>query len=200
MKRLIRAKKYIFKQSGLIKKADWKDVNVYQNDIINIITDAMTQQSVIKINYENSGWRNILPYGWYTSKDNNILLYCYKENSAIRSYRVDRIINLMIDDKLETAINKKEEETNPMDFEILELPENNEEILELSENEQGAETPFDESLEILENSFNDVDNNQNDISIQEEPENNNINNEFQDDNLNNIDDVQNDDLEHFDAI
>ena len=51
----------------------------------------MSQQSVIKINYAGSGWRNILPYGWYTSKDNNVLLYCYKENSAIRSYIVDKI-------------------------------------------------------------------------------------------------------------
>ena len=153
MKRLIKNKKIIFKTSKLKKVADWKDVNVYQNDIINIITDAMSQQSVIKINYAGSGWRNILPYGWYTSKDNNVLLYCYKENSAIRSYRVDKIINLMIDDSLDTDFNNKEE--NEMeDFEILELPENNEEIIEISENEKGAETPFDESLEILENNFN----------------------------------------------
>ena len=153
MKRLLKNKKIIFKTSKLKKVADWKDVNVYQNDIINIITDAMSQQSVIKINYAGSGWRNILPYGWYTSKDNNVLLYCYKENSAIRSYRVDKIINLMIDDSLDTDFNNKEE--NEMeDFEILELPENNEEIIEISENEKGAETPFDESLEILENNFN----------------------------------------------
>ena len=143
MKRLLKNKKIIFKTSKLKKVADWKDVNVYQNDIINIITDAMSQQSVIKINYAGSGWRNILPYGWYTSKDNNVLLYCYKENSAIRSYRVDKIINLMIDDSLDTDFNNKEE--NKMeDFEILELPENNEEIIEISENEKGAETPFDE--------------------------------------------------------
>ena len=73
MKRLLKNKKIIFKTSKLKKVADWKDVNVYQNDIINIITDAMSQQSVIKINYAGSGWRNILPYGWYTSKDNNVL-------------------------------------------------------------------------------------------------------------------------------
>ena len=165
MKRLLKNKKMIFKTSKLKKVADWKDVNVYQNDIINIITDAMSQQSVIKINYAGSGWRNILPYGWYTSKDNNVLLYCYKENSAIRSYRVDKIINLMIDDSLDTDFNNKEE--NKMeDFEILELPENNEEIIEISENEKGAETPFDESLEILENNFNisnEENNNEEDI-------------------------------------
>ena len=165
MKRLLKNKKIIFKTSKLKKVADWKDVNVYQNDIINIITDAMSQQSVIKINYAGSGWRNILPYGWYTSKDNNVLLYCYKENSAIRSYRVDKIINLMIDDSLDTDFNNKEE--NEMeDFEILELPENNEEIIEISENEKGAETPFDESLEILENNFNisnEENNNEEDI-------------------------------------
>ena len=169
MKRLLKNKKIIFKTSKLKKVADWKDVNVYQNDIINIITDAMSQQSVIKINYAGSGWRNILPYGWYTSKDNNVLLYCYKENSAIRSYRVDKIINLMIDDSLDTDFNNKEE--NEMeDFEILELPENNEEIIEISENEKGAETPFDESLEILENSFDisNNDENNNEESIQDD--------------------------------
>ena len=179
MKRLLKNKKIIFKTSKLKKVADWKDVNVYQNDIINIITDAMSQQSVIKINYAGSGWRNILPYGWYTSKDNNVLLYCYKENSAIRSYRLDKIINLMIDDSLDTDFNNKEE--NKMeDFEILELPENNEEIIEISENEKGAETPFDESLEILENNFNisNNDENNNDENNNEESmQDNNINQE-----------------------
>ena len=174
MKRLLKNKKMIFKTSKLKKVADWKDVNVYQNDIINIITDAMSQQSVIKINYAGSGWRNILPYGWYTSKDNNVLLYCYKENSAIRSYRVDKIINLMIDDSLDTDFNNKEE--NEMeDFEILELPENNEEIIEISENEKGAETPFDESLEILENSFDISNNDEN--NNEESMQDNNINQE-----------------------
>ena len=174
MKRLLKNKKIIFKTSKLKKVADWKDVNVYQNDIINIITDAMSQQSVIKINYAGSGWRNILPYGWYTSKDNNVLLYCYKENSAIRSYRVDKIINLMIDDSLDTDFNNKEE--NEMeDFEILELPENNEEIIEISENEKGAETPFDESLEILENSFDISNNDEN--NNEESMQDNNINQE-----------------------
>ena len=174
MKRLLKNKKMIFKTSKLKKVADWKDVNVYQNDIINIITDAMSQQSVIKVNYAGSGWRNILPYGWYTSKDNNVLLYCYKENSAIRSYRVDKIINLMIDDSLDTDFNNKEE--NEMeDFEILELPENNEEIIEISENEKGAETPFDESLEILENSFDISNNDEN--NNEESMQDNNINQE-----------------------
>lgn len=180
MKRLIKSKKWIFKKSYLIKKADWKDINLYQNDIINIITDAISQKSVIKINYRNSGWRNILPYGWYTSKDNKVLLYCYKENSAIRSYRVDRIINLMIDDKLDTEINNVDKEKNNFeDFEILELPENNDEILELSENEQGADSPFDESLDLLEDSNNQIDTN-------------NFNNEYND--MNNLDNNLDNDL------
>jgi hypothetical protein len=165
-KRLQYNKQKLFRVAHLTKTADWKDVDVRTNDITIILTDAMIQNSVVKINYENSGWRNILPYGWYVSKDNNILVYCYKENSAIRSYRLDRIINLYIDDKLDTAINEKTEETNPMDFEILELPENNEEILELSENEEGDKTPFespvDESLQMLSDAMNEtetVDNN-----------------------------------------
>jgi len=163
IKRLLKNKKHLFKTSKLTKQADWIDVNVYQNDIINIITDAISQQSVIKVNYAGSGWRNILPYGWYTSKDNNILLYCYKENSAIRSYRLDKVINLMIDDKLDTDFNKQQE-NDILDFEILELPENNEEILEISENEQGAETPFDESIEMLEDTMIE-DNNMNDNNL-----------------------------------
>lgn len=189
MDRLIKSKKR-FICSKLIKRADWKDVNVYSNDIVNIITDAMTYQSVIKINYKDSGWRNILPYGWYTSKDNNVLLYCYKENSAIRSYRLDRIINLMIDDKLDTDINKQEEENDPIDFEILDLPENNDEILEISENEPGTEGPFNESLDILENDNNDsndvldddnnlFDNNINNIDENSLEQNMEVNNEQQ---------------------
>jgi predicted DNA-binding transcriptional regulator YafY len=173
-KRLQYNKKKIFKQSSLTKTADWKDVDVRTNDITIILTDAMIQNSVVKINYENSGWRNILPYGWYVSKEDNILVYCYKENSAIRSYRLDRIIDLYIDDALDTAINEKVEETNPMDFEIMELPENNEEILELSESEEGDETPFespvDESLQMLSDAMND----EQTIDNQEDLQNNDL--------------------------
>lgn len=135
----------------LRKQAEWVDVDVSQHDITIILTDCMIQNSVCKINYKDSGWRNILPYGWYITKDNNVILYCYKEDFSIRSYRLDRIFNLMVDDKLET---KELEPVDITEFEILELPENNDEIVEISENEQGATTPFDESLEILENDFN----------------------------------------------
>lgn len=137
-------------QAKLKRQAEWVDVDINNHDITIILTDAMIQNSICKINYQGSGWRNILPYGWYITKDNNVILYCYKEDYSIRSYRLDRIINLMVDDKLDT---KELEKTDMTDFEILELPENNDEIMEVSENEQGAATPFDESLEILDNDF-----------------------------------------------
>ena len=143
----------------MIKIAEWKEVNIYQNDINNIITDAMLANSVIRINYRNSGWRNCLPYGWYVSKDGNVTVYVYKEDLSIRSYRLDRILGLYIDDKLDTEINKEEEITDEElnnkieQLELIDLPENNDEIVEISESEQGASNPFDESLEILENDF-----------------------------------------------
>lgn len=152
MSRLIQAK---------VITADWKEVDIYNTDITNVITDAMINNSIIKVNYKDSGWRNCLPYGWYITKDNNVIMYVYKEDLSIRSYRLDRVLGLFIDDKLDTEINKEQEDPNKdeieekiEDLEIFELPENNEEIVELSETEEGAETPFDESLEILENDFN----------------------------------------------
>lgn len=151
MKRLIKAK---------VITASWKKVDIYKNDITNIITDAMINNSIIKVNYKNSGWRNCLPYGWYITKANNVIMYVYKEDLSIRSYRLDRILELYIDDKLDTAINNEEIQETPDEIEdkiesleIMQLPENNKEIIEISESEEGAETPFDESLEILEDDF-----------------------------------------------
>ena len=144
--------------SRKIITADWKEVDIYKNDITNIITDAMINNSIIKINYKDSGWRNCLPYGWYITKDNNVIMYVYKEDLSIRSYRLDRILGLFIDDELDTEINKQDLDENEIqekieELEIMELPENNDDIIEISENEEGAETPFDESLDILENDF-----------------------------------------------
>jgi len=142
------------------RTAEWKEVNIYKEDITNIITDAMLDNSVIRINYQNSGWRNCLPYGWYVSKDGNVIVYVYKEDFSIRSYRLDRILGLFIDDKMNTAINNEDIEETPdeieekiEELELIELPENNEEIVEISESEQGADNPFDESLKILEEDF-----------------------------------------------
>ena len=144
--------------SRKIITADWKEVDIYKNDITNIITDAMINNSIIKINYKDSGWRNCLPYGWYITKDNNVIMYVYKEDLSIRSYRLDRILGLFIDDKLDTEINKQDLDENEIqekieELEIMELPENNDDIIEISENEEGAETPFDESLDILQGDF-----------------------------------------------
>ncbi len=149
--------------------AEWKEVNIYNTDITNVITDAMINNSIIKVNYKDSGWRNCLPYGWYITKDNNVIMYVYKEDLSIRSYRLDRVRGLFIDDKLDTEINNEVKESPDEiqekidELQIMELPDNNEEIIEISENEQGAETPFDESLEILKTDFEVPQNNESDL-------------------------------------
>src|SRR3712207_8097746 len=52
-------------------------------------------RSSVQIDYDGSGWRNIKPYGWNTSKQNsngeggNVLLMCYQDSGEVRSYRFE---------------------------------------------------------------------------------------------------------------
>ena len=156
MKRLLR------KISRLrIKTAEWQSIDINSPDLVQDITDAMAASTQIQIEYEGSGWRLIQPYGWNTSKAGNILLMCYKDTGEIRSYRLDRVIQVLVDDSLLTnepvdtiddnglfEIQDYGDRANPEDFEIPELP-NMDEILETSENELGQKLPFDDALDIL---------------------------------------------------
>jgi len=155
--------KRLIKTSRLKRKiiAEWTPVDISSPDLVQTITDAMAAATQIQIEYQGSGWRLIQPYGWNTSKAGNILLMCYKDTGEVRSYRLDRINEVLIDDSLianqpagnlnsDELYEVKDYEVNPEDYEIPPLP-NMDEILEQSENEVGQKLPFDEGLDYLTN-------------------------------------------------
>ena len=129
---------------------------------IQFITDSMANNIPIHVEYEGSGFREALAYGWSVSKDNNLLLMCYKPDGSIRSYRFDRLLQVMVDDSIINAYNQPQEEQNevtiekeheqPQNHMIPTLP-NIDEIIEETENEQvdERELPYDEAIETLEN-------------------------------------------------
>lgn len=181
MKRLIR--KNLRKVATIIKKAEWVSLDQSQHDAIQVITDNMAMGTQIQIDYEGSGWRLIQPYGWNTSKDGNILLMCYKDTGEIRSYRYDRVNQILVEDSQlqnEPVINNDPnnmyeiEDYNMEDFEIPDLP-NMDEIIEQTENEVGNELPFDDALDYLDNDFVNID------------DNNEFNNDINQDNTDDID-------------
>ena len=138
----------------MIRHAELSPVKLDDN-AIQYITDSMANNMLIQINYEGSGWRTIQPYSFTTSKDNNLLVMCYKQDGSIRSYRFDRINQLYVDDSLlqaETGVTFEDSgdsssKNNPSDFEIPYLPEYDE-ILEESENEPPE--PFADAIDEIE--------------------------------------------------
>ena len=154
MKRLIRL-------SDNIKRkifAEWKSIDIADPNLIQIITDIMAASAQMQINYLNSGWRLISPYGFSISKDKNVLIRCYKDTGEIRSYRLDRIQEVLVDDNLLIEVEEQPGElfqvedyhAKPEEYEVPPLP-NEEEILEVSEEEFGNEMPYDESLQYIRN-------------------------------------------------
>jgi len=133
---------------------------------IQYITDSMANKMPIKIEYKDSGWRTCLPYSWTLTKDNNLLIMCYKQDSSIRSYRYDRIYQILVEESIvypqSTIPNKNElldEESvinKPEDFVIPPLP-NIDEIIEETENEEGNESPYEEAEEIIQEALDNVD-------------------------------------------
>jgi hypothetical protein len=153
--------KRLIKTSRLRRKiyAEWTPIDPQAGDAVQVVTDAMAAGTQIQIEYQGSGWRLIQPYGWNTSKAGNILLMCYKDTGEVRSYRLDRINQILVDDTLlanqpvdsvdgNGMYEVRDYKVKPEDYEIPPLP-NMDEILEQSENEQGQELPFDEGLKYL---------------------------------------------------
>lgn len=141
--------------SRLSKKitASWNPVDMKTGNPLQVLTDAMAYNATVQINYKNSGWRTILPYGWNSSKDGNILLMCYKNTGEIRSYRMDKIYDLLIDDSLLENMpgDRPEEPKMHMsfnDFQIPTLP-NLDEIIDETEAETKEELPYDAGLKAL---------------------------------------------------
>lgn len=196
MKRLIKLSK-----KRLIKKtAEWTPIDPSNEDVIQTITNFMASGTQIQIEYQGSGWRLIQPYGWNTSKDGNILLMCYKDTGEIRSYRLDRINQVLVDNSLleNQPVNDLYEiedyNENPSvdDFTIPDLP-NMDEIMEQTENEIGEDLPFSDGINYLTGNdtpieeFNEIDINENNDDMNE---NNGDLNQNNDDDLNNINDVE----------
>lgn len=155
MKRLLK------KVSRLKRKlmAEWTPVDPNSEDVVQIITDAMAAGTQIQIEYEGSGWRLIQPYGWNSSQEGNILLMCYKDTGEVRSYRLDRVLQVLVDDTMlaneptqmlspDNMYQVEDYKANPSDFEIPLLP-NQDEVLQLSENEPGMEAPYDKGIQYL---------------------------------------------------
>ena len=144
------------KKIAALKKVDIDD------NTIQYITDSMANNLPIQIQYEGSGWRTIQPYSFTTSQDNNILVMCYKQDGSIRSYRLDRIEQLFVEDALISADTGAEftedggsNHSNPSDYEIPYLPEYDD-ILEMSEAEESE--PFNDALNDIESADNFVPN------------------------------------------
>lgn len=77
--------------------AEWQELDLYDPELMNILNDAMIEQTPIELNYEGSGTRDVVPYAFTQTKDGNVLLNVYKDTGEIRRYRFDRINNIWID-------------------------------------------------------------------------------------------------------
>lgn len=107
--------------------AEWEQVN--SMDYIEELTDAMTYNFPVQINYQGSGWRTIQPYGWNTSKDGNINLMCYKETGEVRSYSINKIEDVYIDKDSNIAITNNPEMNSDNDLDSLLNIQNNDTII-----------------------------------------------------------------------
>jgi hypothetical protein len=106
--------------------AEWTEISMSDPDIIQKITDSMTYGYPVQINYQGSGWRNIQPYGWNTSKQKsngdggNVLLMCYKDSGELRSYRLDKIQDLYIDYDNQVSMTNNPQMNNDEETQIYE--------------------------------------------------------------------------------
>ena len=91
-------KKIVMKKfNKMKKKAEWTQLNLQDPNLMQYITDSMIYGLPMQINYENSGWRTIYPYGFNTSQNGDVSIMCYKDSGEVRSYRIDRIYDMYID-------------------------------------------------------------------------------------------------------
>lgn len=147
-RRLLKRKRYF--------TAKWNPIDMDHGNPLQVLTDAMTYNATVQINYRNSGWRTILPYGWNSSKEGNVLLMCYKDTGEIRSYRLDRINDLLINDSLLEMMPGDRPDEPSMhlsfnDFKIPTLP-NIDEIIDETEaeiDEEQENLPYDAGLKAL---------------------------------------------------
>lgn len=108
MRKVSRLKKLINRK--MTKHAEWVQMNLQDPNLMQYITDCMNYGYAMQIDYENSGWRTIYPYGFNTSKDGNVLIMCYKDSGEVRSYRFDKIFDMYIDYNDNSFVNNEEQQ------------------------------------------------------------------------------------------
>lgn len=139
--------------------AEWMSSDPSDPNLVQNITDIMAVGGQIQIQY-NGEYKNILPYGWNSSKDGNVLLMCYKDTGEVRSYRLDRITEVLFDsENLPMNMQYENDQTMGDQLEndmgdIPDLPDDSTDEFSTEEqsefgvpNEQ--ELPFDEALDIM---------------------------------------------------
>lgn len=120
MRKVSRLKKCINRRK-ITKHAEWVQMNLQDPNLMQYITDCMNYGYAMQIDYENSGWRTIYPYGFNTSKEGNVLIMCYKDSGEVRSYRFDKIFDMYINYADNSFENGSEEEQQYEDQNINEL-------------------------------------------------------------------------------
>lgn len=165
--------------------AEWISSDPSDPNLVQNITDIMAGGGQIQIQY-NGEYKTILPYGWNSSKEGNVLLMCYKDTGEVRSYRLDRVTEVLFDsDNLpvgmqeEGLFDDQSIENNPDDMgDIPQLPD--EEVVdEFSGEDQlqfdplnEQELPFDDALEIMDEDVttneNPLEEDQQDLNLDED--------------------------------
>ena len=116
--------------------AEWIQQDLYDPDLINKINDAMVNQVPVQINYEGSGYREMIPYSWYTSKDGNVMIQCYRtDTNELRRYRFDRIDEIYLNDDYENGYDETSQGYNNENWNAEEVGNEMEDIFEQNSEE-----------------------------------------------------------------
>lgn len=116
--------------------AEWVQQDLYDPDLMNKINDAMINQVPVQINYEGSGYREMIPYSWYTSKDGNVMIQCYRtDTNELRRYRFDRIDEIYLNDDYASGYDETSQSYNNENWNAEEVGNEMEDVFEQNSEE-----------------------------------------------------------------
>lgn len=116
--------------------AEWIQQDLYDPDLMNKINDAMINQVPVQINYEGSGYREMIPYSWYTSKDGNVMIQCYRtDTNELRRYRFDRIDEIYLNDNYANGYDETSQQYNNENWNAEEVGNEMEDVFEQNSEE-----------------------------------------------------------------
>ena len=116
--------------------AEWIQQDLYDPDLMNKINDAMINQVPVQINYEGSGYREMIPYSWYTSKDGNVMIQCYRtDTNELRRYRFDRIDEIYLNDDYANGYDETSQRYNNENWNAEEVGNEMEDVFEQNSEE-----------------------------------------------------------------